>query len=513
MRQAIMPARERKSRRDWTRNNSLRGKLALVMTQSCSQQRCSISRSPHSGETKGVPGMSTSHVIAKKGRRQTDMPRPRRLCAVLCALLGCSAAESTAAGVVTSCADDGSPGTLRSQLATSGDGVVDLYSSLPLSCSTITLTQGELSFAGEFALEGPTDRKLAIVGNGSSRVLSQTLPNSIMGIYNLTVSGGRNTGSAALQTGGCISSTGSIVLRNSTITDCRVTGDGLALGGAAFAFNHPGMIDSHISDSSASSTSNSFGGGAYASQFNCTDSTITGNFAVNSSVTGGGGGVYASNAQLSGCTFDGNNPGGLFAKGVAGTPVNGSTFSNNTGGSAILVAGRHALAITGSTISGNSGGSGVNAPDAAITISNSTIFGNSGSGSGGGVYSSGGVYAKSSIFANNLPYDIYCGRSTVYGMNNLVVFTNATDQSHTPPAPGVIVSSDNPRLAPLGFHGGKTRTHALLAGSPAIDHGENSAALMTDQRGAPRESPLGKPDIGAYERQANDDELFYDGFG
>ncbi len=440
------------------------------------------------------------------------MPRPRRLCAVLCALLGCSAADAMAAGVVTSCADDGSPGTLRSQLAGSGDGVIDLYSSLPLSCSTITLTQGELSHAGDFALEGPTDRKLAIVGNGSSRVLSQTLPNYGMGIYNLTVSGGRIATSAALQSGGCISSLGSIVLRHSTITDCRVTGGGLALGGAAFAFTYLGMIDSQISDSSASSTSSdsSVGGGAYARDFKCTDSTVTGNSAINSVVTGGGGGVYAFGANLSGCTVDGNNPGGLVA---SATTVSGSTFSNNTGGSAIFVHGHYALTITSSTISGNTGGSGVNAPDSAITISNSTIFGNSGSGSGGGVYSSGGVYAKSSIFANNLPYDIYCGRSTLYGASNLVVFTNATDQSHTPPAPGVIVSSDNPRLAPLGFHGGKTRTHALLAGSPAIDHGENSAALMTDQRGAPRESPLGKPDIGAYERQANDDELFYDGFG
>jgi hypothetical protein len=32
-----------------------------------------------------------------------------------------------------------------------------------------------------------------------------------------------------------------------------------------------------------------------------------------------------------------------------------------------------------------------------------------------------------------------------------------------------------------------------------------------DQRDATRESPLAKPDIGAYEHQSSDDELFYDG--
>jgi len=47
----------------------------------------------------------------------------------------------------------------------------------------------------------------------------------------------------------------------------------------------------------------------------------------------------------------------------------------------------------------------------------------------------------------------------------------------------------DPRLGPLNFNGGLTQTMALLAGSPAIDKGDNNAALSagltTDQRGAP----------------------------
>jgi hypothetical protein len=51
--------------------------------------------------------------------------------------------------------------------------------------------------------------------------------------------------------------------------------------------------------------------------------------------------------------------------------------------------------------------------------------------------------------------------------------------------------------------------------SPTHDHGSNPPpALTTDQRGPgfAREVPSGQADIGAYERQINDDELFQDGF-
>ena len=52
----------------------------------------------------------------------------------------------------------------------------------------------------------------------------------------------------------------------------------------------------------------------------------------------------------------------------------------------------------------------------------------------------------------------------------------------------------------------------LLAGSPAINSGSNPDALDTDARGVGFLRSVAGPDIGAYERQLNDDELFYDGF-
>jgi hypothetical protein len=59
----------------------------------------------------------------------------------------------------------------------------------------------------------------------------------------------------------------------------------------------------------------------------------------------------------------------------------------------------------------------------------------------------------------------------------------------------------NPRLDTLAFNGGPTQTHALLAGSPAINAGNPDAQLQTqptDQRGQPRIVD-GRMDIGSFE--------------
>src|SRR5262249_43717602 len=51
-------------------------------------------------------------------------------------------------------------------------------------------------------------------------------------------------------------------------------------------------------------------------------------------------------------------------------------------------------------------------------------------------------------------------------------------------------------------NGGLTQTHAILADSPCIDAGSNSAGLSTDQRGSGYARVIGKaPDIGAFEVQ------------
>jgi hypothetical protein len=63
----------------------------------------------------------------------------------------------------------------------------------------------------------------------------------------------------------------------------------------------------------------------------------------------------------------------------------------------------------------------------------------------------------------------------------------------------------DPRLGPLEYNGGPTRTHRLLTGSPAIDAGNPFDFLETDQRGVYRPKDGDKddtavPDIGAFEK-------------
>ena len=70
---------------------------------------------------------------------------------------------------------------------------------------------------------------------------------------------------------------------------------------------------------------------------------------------------------------------------------------------------------------------------------------------------------------------------------------------------GTGISPLDALLGPLAFNGGPTQTRALLAGSPAIDHGSpaapgcgGQACTAKDQRGVVR--PLGPVcDMGAFE--------------
>lgn len=74
--------------------------------------------------------------------------------------------------------------------------------------------------------------------------------------------------------------------------------------------------------------------------------------------------------------------------------------------------------------------------------------------------------------------------------------------------------TDDPLLGSLRDNGGPTQTHSLLAGSPALDHGNNAAALQFDQRGSGYARVAGpQADIGAFEfQQEITDRIFADGF-
>ena len=63
---------------------------------------------------------------------------------------------------------------------------------------------------------------------------------------------------------------------------------------------------------------------------------------------------------------------------------------------------------------------------------------------------------------------------------------------------GSSIITEDPDLGPLADNGGLTQTHALPAGSSAIDKGTSAGAPSTDQRGISRPQGSGY-DIGAFE--------------
>jgi hypothetical protein len=81
--------------------------------------------------------------------------------------------------------------------------------------------------------------------------------------------------------------------------------------------------------------------------------------------------------------------------------------------------------------------------------------------------------------------------SLISGGHNLV-----QDSTCNPVASDLITG--NAMIGPLADNGGPTLTHALLAGSPAIDAADDSVCPSSDQRGAAR--PQGPHcDIGSFE--------------
>lgn len=210
-------------------------------------------------------------------------------------------------------------------------------------------------------------------------------------------------------------------------------------------------------------------------------STISGNSAAGSGeLAGAGGGLVNVNAQ--------------------------ATLVNST------VSGNRALG-TGGTLSGFGGGI-VNfgeATQSRVTLISTTITANDSTDRGGGIANgrTGGkamVEMRNSIIAGNTAgsanncasiLGTFISRGYNLEDSNQCGLKQATDLQNT-----------TALLGPLADNGGPTPTHALLAGSFAIDNGDDAVCADAtvggvDQRGEARPQGMGC-DIGAYERAAND---------
>jgi predicted outer membrane repeat protein len=229
-------------------------------------------------------------------------------------------------------------------------------------------------------------------------------------------------------------------------------------------------------------------------------------------------GVNNTTLTVKDTTINGNTAtkqgGGIWiARHPIGVTITNTTLSNNkanesNGGGIILDGANSKLTVTNSTIAGNqvngaySMGAGIAVINGQATILNSTIANNTANWQGGGILGGTKVTLKNTIVANNVAknggntWNIKhnCTDPVTNGGNNLQ-FTSLNANSNEC---GAAIPMTNPNLGPLASNGGLTQTMALLAGSPAINTGNNTGCPTTDQRGIARPQG-GVCDIGAFE--------------
>ena len=401
--------------------------------------------------------------------------------------------------VVENC-DDSGQGSLRDAYFHAVDGEeLDLTQ---LTCSRITLTTGALTDGvANVGLFGPGSGSLTIDGSYLDRVFVHNGQGELH-IEGLTITQGSYAGTYG---GGCVYSYGDLYLRDVAVTGCSLIASGNVpmYGGGLSVRGETWLIRSSVSNSHLSAPDVNSGGGGIASgkMIVAAYSTISDNSLVCS------GAPYCRG-------------GGVFAHGH--TQVDVSTVSGNVAesGAGIFHVGDQY--------------------DQYLLIQQSTLSGNRASGAGGGVFASKKALITDSTITQNtsdfpfgagvylftlLPVEMYgtivAGNTSGDGLNqadvagtpgfvvagshNLVVASTLTLPADT--------LTDDPLLRPLTFNGGPTQTHALMPGSPAIDHGINQGQIgqfVYDQRGEGFPRTIGADtDIGAYE---SSDTIFADGF-
>jgi len=204
--------------------------------------------------------------------------------------------------------------------------------------------------------------------------------------------------------------------------------------------------------------------------------------------SGDGAGILVSTGDVVvvNCTFSSNSVAGGYGSGCSflggcgyGGGGAGAGFGNYFGTCSLVncTITKNLLALTGTSPAEPRGiASGLFNGQGTVRLLNTIIAGNLGTNDAYGIFASQG--------------------HNIFGITNGVVGLDPTD----------LVGID-PKLGPLQDNGGPTLTHALLAGSPAIDGGASSFVSF-DQRGEPR--PVDDPavpngvggdasDIGAFE--------------
>ena len=292
-------------------------------------------------------------------------------------------------------------------------------------------------------------------------------------------------------------------LEHVSVHHCVVRGPRYVSGGGVAATRDLRLIRSEVYASRAVSTlADGFAGvgGAIANTMLLDHSRLCNNESrqpIDGLSSAGGGSASIVTARYS--TVSHNVGGGLdVSQGI----VERSTFSDNSRFG--LHIGHQGVGVFNSTFSSNKG-PGLLA-EGGFLVQNTIAF-NTSSRSGsvceGGLHlANGGLQLEGNLVAHHtcdgLPLDFSTyGTTQLYipSEGNLIMYSAV-------PVPEGTISAD-PHLLPLANNGGPTLTHALPAGSPAIDASTYyEEAGDYDQRGIGfRRIVGGGADIGAFERQ------------
>ena len=319
------------------------------------------------------------------------------------------------------------------------------------------------------------------------------------------------------------------------VSDSEFDGNASLYEGGAI---HVANGDLTISGSTFTGNHSASGGGAL--YIDAGDSLITDSSFTQNAATTRGGAIFAGNQTLTvrrttiADNDAGSDGGGIAASTHDGIVVEESTISGNVAGGdgggiyAFYLAPTRSGSVVAvnSTISGNeaggTGGAILASPGGTVLVAD-TITGNSAAGAVDGIAvktvgigsvaadpvpTPGVVSLVSTILAGNGDADL--GRATgpvdptVTADHSLVGTSSVTVTNLGGTVTGVAAAAL--KLGPLADNGGPTLTHALLAGSPALNAGPASLPSFEgdayDQRGEPYVRVYGGTvDIGAYEEQ------------
>jgi hypothetical protein len=342
----------------------------------------------------------------------------------------------------------------------------------------------------------------------------------VLAVLGSTIASNSAAGGPFDALGGGVNNEGTLIIADSGIEANQAEGAAGARGGGLHNRGNVTVTKSVVRANGARAESgpvgqNASGGGIFNQATTLLlDSTVSDNTAVGGEGTAGDGGL-----SRGGGIGSGFGTVHLMRSTISGNLAQAGDSAGGNGGSAFgggIGCELSSVSMTNSTISGNSAiagagggnsnhGGGISAELCTVTVSHSTIVSNSlSNGStldGAGLFNSDGtIELRNTILAaNDGMVDLV--NADMVGLTdsldfNLIGTTNGPVNAM--PNDQFNVSAAALGLSPLQDNGGPTFTHALLAGSIAIDAGGNPGAPATDQRGFPRIVD-GVVDVGAFE--------------